>query len=147
MKIILLEDVKGQGKKGDLINASDGYARNYLFPRKLATEATPEALHAYKQREAAKRAALEKEIAQAQATAALLKEKAIIIKAKGGTGGRLFGAVTGADVAQAFSEQTGITIDSKKIVMDEHIKTVGTYTLRVKLGHEISAPLNVTVEI
>ncbi len=147
MKIILLEDVKDQGKKGDLINASDGYARNFLFPRKLAMEATPDALNQYKQREAARQHKLEVEIATAQQTAALLKDKSIVIKAKGGTGGRLFGAVTAADVAAAFAEQTGVTVDSKKIQMDEHIKTVGEYTLRVKLGHEITAPLHVKVEI
>jgi len=117
MKIILLEDVKGQGKKGDLVNASDGYARNYLFPRKLAMEATPDALHAYEQREKKRRADLEKEIAAAQSTASALKDKIIIIAAKGGTGGKLFGAVTAADIAGAVKEQVGIALDSKKIVM------------------------------
>ena len=147
MRIILLADVAGQGKKGDLISASDGYARNYLFPRKLAMEATPEALNAYNKREAEKRAALEKEITAAQAAAAKLKEVSVTIKAKGGTGGRLFGAVTAADVAEALVSQTGIKIDSKRIVMDQHIKTVGEYTLKVKFGHEISGNLKLTVEV
>ena len=147
MKVVLLQDVKGQGKKGELINASDGYARNYLFPRKLAMEATDGALNEIKQKAAAKQQALEKEIEKAQETSALLKEKTVTIKAKGGTGGRLFGAVTTADVSAALAAQTGIRIDKQKIILDDHIKTAGEYTLRVKLGHEISAPLKIVVEV
>ena len=147
MKIILLENIAGQGKKGDLISASDGYARNYLFPRKLAMEATPEALNLYKQREAKRKLDLEKEIAKAQETAAMLKTKVVVIKAKGGTGGRLFGAVTAHDIAEALAAQCGISLDAKRIVMDQHIKTIGEYALKVKLGHEVSGELTLTVEV
>ena len=146
MKIILLQDVKGHGKKGDLVNASDGYARNYLFPRKLAMEATPDALQAYDQREKKRRADLEKAISAAQAIANALKDKTVTIQAKGGESGKLFGAVTAADVANAVKSQTGIEIDSKKIVM-EQMKSAGEYALKVKLGHEISGTVNVRVEI
>ena len=145
MKIILLQDVAGQGKKGDLVNASDGYARNYLFPRKLAMEATPEALRDYERREAKKRADHEKEVAAAQATAAQLRDKSVAISVKSGANGKLFGAVTSADIAAAITSQLGVVIDSKKVSADATIKAVGSYGAKVKLGHEISVV--VTVEV
>ena len=145
MKVILQQDVSGQGKRGDLVNVSDGYARNYLFPRKLAVEATADALNEYTQREKAKADRLVKEKAAAQAAAERLKECNVILEAKSGTGGRLFGAVTNAEIAAALKAQFGVEMDKKSLVMPEPIKTHGVHELKCRLGHEISAVLRVEV--
>ena len=145
MKVILLEDVKGSGKKGELINASDGYARNYLLPKKLAMEATPQALNELKQKEAAKerRLALEKQAALDSANA--VKGKTVKIVSAAGANGKLFGSVTAAEVAEELKKQYGIEIDRRKIALESDIKTFGTYNAEVKFGHGISAAIYVLV--
>ena len=145
MKVILLQDVKGQGKKGQLIEASDGYARNFLLPRKLAVAATAENLNTMKQQEKAKKAQEAAEKAEAQAVAEQLKAIVVKVTAKAGSGGRLFGAVTSKEISDALKEQFGLDIAKTKIVQDEPIKSVGTYQLKCKLGYEISGTLTVTV--
>ena len=137
MKVILQQDVKGQGKKGQLIEASDGYARNFLLPRKLAVPATAENINTMKMQEKAKKAQEAAEKAEAEATAKVV--------AKGGNGGRLFGAVTSKEIADALQAQHGITIPKTKIVQDEPIKTFGGYELKVKLGYEVTGTLKVVV--
>ena len=144
MKVIFNVDVKGQGKKGEMKNVSDGYARNYLLPRKLATEATPDNLNAYKLKEKAKAAQLAKEKAAAQEAAERLTAVQVKVSAKGG-GGKLFGAVTSKEISDALKEQHGIEIDSKKIVQTEPIKSFGAFEVKAKLGYEISGVIHVLV--
>ena len=145
MKVILLQDVKGQGKKGQLIEASDGYARNFLLPRKLAVAATAENLNTMKQQEKAKKAQEAAEKAEAQAVAEQLKAIVVKVTAKAGSGGRLFGAVTSKEISDALKEQFGLDIAKTKIVQDEPIKTFGGYELKVKLGYEVTGTLKVVV--
>ncbi|HIY73560.1 50S ribosomal protein L9 [Intestinimonas butyriciproducens] len=145
MKVILQQDVKGQGKKGQLIEASDGYARNFLLPRKLAVPATAENLNTMKQQEKAKKAQEAAEKAEAQAVAEKLKEAVVKLTAKAGSGGRLFGAVTSKEISDALKEQYGLDVAKTKIVQDEPIKSFGTYQLKCKLGYEITGTLTVTV--
>ena len=145
MKVILQQDVKGQGKKGQMIEASDGYARNFLLPRKLAVPATAENVNTMKMQEKAKKAQEAAEKAEAEATAAKLKELTVKVVAKGGNGGRLFGAVTSKEISDALKEQFGLDIAKTKIVQDEPIKAFGTYQLKCKLGYEITGTLTVTV--
>ena len=145
MKVILLQDVKGQGKKGQLIEVSDGYARNFMLPRKLAVEATADALNTKKMNDKATAERIAREKAEALATANKLREMTLTVTAKGGGQGRLFGAVTNAEIAAAL-EKAGIKLDKRKIVIAETIKNVGTYTVTCKLGYEINAPLTVKIE-
>ncbi len=145
MKVILLQDVKGQGKKGQLIEVSDGYARNFMLPRKLAIEATADALNTKKMNDKATAERIAREKAEALATANKLREMTLTVKAKGGGQGRLFGAVTNTEIASAL-EKAGVKLDKRKIVIAENIKNVGTYTVTCKLGYEISAPLTVKIE-
>ena len=145
MKVILQQDVKGQGKKGQLIEASDGYARNFLLPRKLAVPATAENLNTMKQQEKAKKAQEAAEKAEAQAVAEKLKEAVVKLTAKAGSGGRLFGAVTSKEISDALKEQYGLDVAKTKIVQDEPIKTFGGYELKVKLGYEVTGTLKVVV--
>ncbi len=145
MKVIFQQDVRGHGKKGELKEVSDGYARNYLLPRKLAVEATPDNLNAFQLREKAKAAQLAKEKAQAQETAEQLKGMTVKILAKAGNGGKLFGAVTSKEIAEALQAQHGIALEKNKIVQAEPIKNFGSYEVKCKLGHEVSAPLKVMV--
>ena len=145
MKVILQQDVKGQGKKGQMVNVSDGYARNFLFPKKLAVEATADNVNTMKLQEKAKAAKLAEEKAQAQAIADQLKEITVRIVAKGGNGGRLFGAVTTKEVSDALKTQSGIEINKAKLVMDEPIKSFGGYELKAKLGHDVNAVVKVIV--
>ena len=147
MQVILLEDVKGIGKKGQVKDVSDGHARNYLFPKKLATQATDSNLKVLEK----KNAALAAEKAEEKAAALALKEKiekagAVVIKAKAGDGGKLFGAITAKDVADAFEKAYGLAIDKKKVVLDTPIKQAGDYKVELKLYPEISAILKVCVE-
>lgn len=144
MKVILKADVKGQGKKGELIEVSEGYGRNFLLPRGLAEPATADNLNTFRQKEEAnaRRIALEK--ANAEETAAKLKEIRVKIQAKGGTGGRLFGAVTAKEVSDALKAQTGLDIPKNKIVM-EQIKTFGGFVLKAKLYPEIVGEIHVDV--
>ena len=146
MKVILLCDVKAiNGKKDDIVNVSDGYARNFLLARKLAVLATPENVNTMKQQEKAKKAQEAAEKAEAQAIAEKLKELTVKIVAKAGEGGRLFGAVTGKEIAEALSKQHGITINKAKLVLDEPIKACGGYKIKAKLGYEIVGTVNVMV--
>ncbi len=145
MKVILQQDVKGQGKKGQLIEASDGYARNFLLPRKLAVIATAENLNAMRQQEKAKLAQEAAERAAAQALAEQLKGCMVKIPAKAGAGGRLFGSVTSKEVSDALKTQCGIDIAKTKIVLPDPIKSFGGYQLKCKLGYEISGTINVVV--
>ena len=145
MKVILLQDVKGKGKKGQMIEVSDGYARNYMLPRKIAMEATADAVNTMRMNDKATAERIAREKAEALATANKLREMTVVVKAKGGGQGRLFGAVTNAEIAAAL-EKVGIKLDKRKIVLNENIKNVGTYTVTCKLGYEISAPLSVKIE-
>jgi len=145
MKVMLLKDVKGQGKKDEIVNVSDGYARNFLFPRKLAIEADAKALADAKNKEDAKKFKIEQDKAQAREIAAKLQGVAVKIKATAGADGRLYGSITTADVAKALKEQSGIEIDKRKIVSDGAIKAFGTYTLDVKLYPEIVGKINLVV--
>ena len=145
MKVILQQDVRGQGKKGQLLDVSDGYARNYLLPRKLAIEATADNINTMKMNDKAKAEQQARDKAAAQEAAARLKDVKVVIKAKAGTGGRLFGAVTAAEVSDALKAQHHIIVDKKKIVIDEPIKAVGTWTLKCKLGFEITGTLLVEI--
>ena len=145
MKVILLQDVKGKGKKGQMIEVSDGYARNFMLPKRLAQEATPDAINTMKMNDKATQERIAREKAEALATSKKLREMTVIVKAKGGGAGRLFGSVTNAEIADALAK-TGIKLDKRKIVIADPIKNVGTYTVTCKLGYEISAPLSVKIE-
>ena len=145
MKVILLQDVKGKGKKGQMIEVSDGYARNYMLPRKIAMEATTDAVNTMRMNDKATAERIAREKAEALATANKLRALPVVVKAKGGGQGRLFGAVTNAEIAAAL-EKAGVKLDKRKIVLNENIKNVGTYTVTCKLGYEISAPLSVKIE-
>ena len=144
MKVILTQDVKAQGKKGQLINVSDGYARNYLLPRGLAVEATGAALNDLKNKESAERHRIEVETAEAKATSEKLQSVLVKIEASGGADGRLYGSVTSKDVSEALRAQTGIVIDRRKIDMDG-IKAYDSYTFDVKLYTGIVGKINVIV--
>ena len=145
MKVILQQDVKGQGKKGELKEVSDGYARNFLFPKKLAVEATADSINTMKLQEKAKQAQIAKEKAEAKENAEKLKECTVKIVAKAGNNGKLFGAVTSKEISDALAAQFNIEIEKNKIVQADPIKTYGSFEVKVKLGHEISATLKVMV--
>ena len=145
MKVIFNTDVRGQGKKGDMKEVSDGYARNYLLPRKLASEATADALNALKLKEKAKAAQMAKEKALAEENAKRLSGVVVQISARAGQGGRLFGAVTSQEIAEALREQHGIEIEKNKIVQAEPIKQFGSFEVKAKLGYEVSGTINVLV--
>ncbi|MBQ3045976.1 MAG: 50S ribosomal protein L9 [Clostridia bacterium] len=145
MKVVLVQDVKGLGKKGELVNTSDGYARNFLFPRKLAMEANAQAMSELKNREAAEKHRIDTEIAAAKANAAKLEGKTVKLTAKGGANGKLFGSVTSKDVATVISKEYGLTLDKRKVVVED-IKSFGTYPVEVKLYNGISASMYVAVQ-
>ena len=145
MKVILQQDVRGQGKKGQLVEVSDGYARNFLLPRKLAVIATAENLNTMKQQEKAKKAQEAAEKAEAEAAAKKLEGLMVKISAKAGEGGRLFGAVHGKEISDALSAQNGLNIPKTKLVLDEPIKSCGSYQIKAKLGYEVSGTVNVLV--
>ena len=145
MKVVLLQDVKGQGKKDDIVNVSDGYARNFLFPRKLAAEADKKVLNDIKNKEAAKARRIELEKAAARETAEKLQSLFVKIPIQSGADGKLYGSVGTKDIAEALAAQHGIEIDKRKIVLDSPIKAYGTYTVDVKLYPEIAGKLNVLV--
>ena len=144
MKVILLQDVKGKGKKGQMLEVSDGYARNFMLPKKMAIEATPDAINTMKMNDKATQERIAKEKAEALAVSMQLRELTVTVSAKGGGAGRLFGSVTNAEIADALAKQ-GVKLDKRKIVLNETIKSVGTYTATCKLGYEITAPLTVKV--
>ena len=145
MKVILMQDVKGQGKKGQLVEVSDGYGRNFLLAKKLAVLATPENLNTMKQQEKARKAQEAAEKAEAQEIAKKLEGLTVKIVAKAGEGGRLFGAVTAKEVSEALNAQHGINIAKAKLVLEEPIKACGGYKIRAKLGYEISGTVSVMV--
>ncbi|MBL4930510.1 MULTISPECIES: 50S ribosomal protein L9 [Clostridium] len=144
MKVILLEDVKKVGKKGDVVEMSDGYARNFLFPRKLAQEANDNNLHILNNKKENERKKKLAEIEAAQKLAAELKDKEITVKAKTGEQGRLFGAITSKDVSELIKTQYKVEIDKKKIVMDT-IKLAGVYNIELKLYPEVTAKMKVVI--
>ena len=146
MKVILLEDVKGQGKKGDLINASDGYARNYLFPRNLAKPADAGSIKQIENRKESQAFHLAEEKRKAMETKAFIEGKRIIFKTSGGADGRLYGAVTTKDVSEKIKQDLGIDIDKRDIVINGNIKTIGEYNVKIKLFQGISADLKLSVE-
>lgn len=146
MKVILMQDVKGKGKKGQLIEVSDGYARNYMLPRKIAVEATADAVNTMRMNDKAAAEKAAKERAEALDTSKRLRDMILVVTAKGGGAGRLFGSVTNQEIADALKAKTGIILDKRKIVISDPIKSVGTYTVTCKLGYEISAPLTVKIE-
>lgn len=146
MKVILLQDVKGKGKKGQMIEVSDGYARNFMLPRKLAVEATADAINTMKMNDKATQERQARERAEAMDISRKLRELTLVVKAKGGGAGKLFGSVTNQEIADSLKNQTGIALDKRKIVLSDPIKSVGTYTVTCKLGYEITAPLTVKIE-
>lgn len=145
MKVIFNVDVKGQGKKGEMKEVSDGYARNFLLPKNLASEATTDNINALKLKEKAKANQIAKEKAAAMETAEKLSGIQVTIRAKAGNGGKLFGAVTSQEISKALKEQHGIEIEKNKIVMKDSIKNFGGYTVKAKLGYEISGNVSVMV--
>mgnify|MGYP000467264683 CR=1 FL=1 len=145
MKVILLKDIKGTGKKDQVIEVSDGFGRNYLLPRKLAVEATADNINAMKLRDQAKAAQLAKEKAEAQKVAAEVESKKVVIQARAGSSGKLFGAVTAKEISEALKAQHGLDIAKQKIILAEPIKSYGSYEVKCKLGFEISCTLHVTV--
>ncbi len=145
MKVILNVDVKGQGKKGELKEVSDGYARNYLLPRKLAVEATADNLNAYKLKEKAKAAQIAAEKAKALENAKQLESIIVKIGAKAGSNGKLFGSITSKEISDALAKQHSIEIEKQKIVLADPIKTFGSFDVKCKFGHEISGIVHVLV--
>ena len=145
MKVIFNVDVRGQAKKGELKEVSDGYARNYLLPRKLATEATADNINALKLKEKAKAAQIAREKAKAEEYAKKLGAVQVIVRAKAGGAGKLFGAVTSEAISRALKEQFDMDIEKNKIVQGDPIKTFGSYTVKAKLGYEVSGTINLLV--
>ncbi|MDD7363663.1 MAG: 50S ribosomal protein L9 [Peptoniphilus sp.] len=146
MKIILLENVNKLGQEGDLVDAKPGYARNFLFPRKLAIEATPKNLENWKEMKAKEAADEAERVKEAEERKAVLESKPVDLKAKGGEGGKLFGAITAKDIVERMNELFGIKIDKKKIVLPENIKTTGNHAVTVKLHGDVSANVTVVVD-
>ena len=139
------QDIRGKGKKGQMIEAAEGYARNYLIPRGLAVEATADAVNTMNLQAKAKAKADAEAKAEALAIAEKLKSCQVKIAAKGGEGGKLFGAITGKEIAAALAEQFSLTIDGKKLVLEQPIKSFGSYEVKAKLGYEVSGTVYVLV--
>lgn len=146
MKVILQQDVKGKGKRGQMIEVSDGYARNYMLPRKLAVEATADHVNTMRMTDKALQEKRQREREEAFALANRMKDMTVVIKAKGGGAGRLFGSVTSQEIADGLKKSFGVDLDKRKIVLDEQIKTTGEYTVKCKLGYEINADLKLRIE-
>ena len=145
MKVILQQDVKGQGKKGQMVEVSEGYARNFLLPRKLAIAAAADAINTMNLKEKARKAEEARQKAEAEATAEKLKECQVKLTAKAGNGGRLFGAVTTKEISEGLKAQFGIDIPKQKLVLDEPIKAFGSYQVKAKLGFEVVGTVYVSV--
>ncbi|MGI6498580.1 MAG: 50S ribosomal protein L9 [Oscillospiraceae bacterium] len=145
MKVILQQDVKGKGKKGQMVNVSDGYARNFLLPRKLAVEATPDAINTMKLQEKARLAQEAQEKQEAEDLSAKLDGCMVKVSARAGEKGQLFGSVTSKEVAEALLSQHQISIEKQKIVQDEPIKSFGSYHLKCKLGYGVSGTIHLMV--
>ena len=146
MKVILLQDVKGKGKNGQMLEVSDGYARNFMLPRKLAVEATADTINTMRMNDKAAAEKAARERAEALEISKKLAALTLVVTAKGGGAGRLFGSVTNQEIADALAKNAGIKLDKRKIVISDPIKNVGTYTVQCKLGYEITAPLTVKIE-
>ena len=144
MKVILQQDIRGKGKKGEMIEAAEGYARNYLLPRKLAIPATPDAINTRNLKEAARRKEEAANRAAAVETADKLRGKTVKVAAKGGAGGKLFGAVTGKEISEALAAQLGVEVTKQQLVLDP-IKTFGAHEIRAKLGYEVNTTFSVEV--
>ena len=145
MKVILQQDVKGQGKKGQMVEVSEGYARNFLLPRKLAIAATTDAINTMNLKEKARKAEEARQKAEAEATVEKLKECMVKLTAKAGSGGRLFGAVTTKEISEGLKAQYGIDIPKQKLVLEEPIKAFGSYQIKAKLGFEVVGTVYVSV--
>ena len=145
MKVVLLQDVRGQGKKGQLINVSDGYARNFLFPRKLAAEATKDVMNAIEQHDEAVRRRAEEDLARARLLAKDLEGITVRIQMKAGANGKLYGAVTAKEIAEAMLAQKNIELDHRKIVLDEQIKNFGTYEIKAKLFPQVNGKFTLQI--
>ena len=145
MKVILQQDVRGQGKKGQLVEVSEGYARNFLLPRKLAIAATPDAINTMNLKEKARKAEEARLKAEAEATAEKLKECMVKLTAKAGSGGKLFGAVTTKEISEGLKEQFGVDVPKQKLVLEEPIKAFGSYQVKAKLGFEVNGTVYVPV--
>ena len=145
MKVILQQDVRGQGKKGQLVEVSEGYARNFLLPRKLAIAATPDAINTMNLKEKARKAEEARLKAEAEATAEKLKECMVKLTAKAGSGGKLFGAVTTKEISEGLQKQFGLDIPKQKLVLEEPIKAFGSYQVKAKLGFEVNGTVYVSV--
>ena len=146
MKVILNQDVKGQGKKGDLIEVSDGYARNFLLPKNLAIPATKENINVLKGQQESREYRQQKELEEAQETAKKINELSVVLRAKAGDNGKLFGSITSKDVSEALTEQHHIKIDKKKFVLPDGIKSLGTTQVDIKIHPGVLAKLKVNVE-
>ena len=146
MKVILQQDIRGKGKKGQMIEVSDGYARNYMLPRKLAIEATADNVNTMRMTDKAQQEKRQREREEAFAISKKMADLVVIVRCKGGGAGRLFGSVTTQEIADSRKKQTGIDLDKRKIVLEEQIKTVGDYKVKCKLGYEINADLKLKVE-
>ena len=145
MQVVLFEDVKALGKKGDVVKVNDGYARNFIFPKKLGVEATPQNLAKLKQQKAYEAKVAAEQLAAAKDLANVIAAKTVTLKVKVGEGGRLFGAISRTEIAQAAKEQCDLELDKKKIVLPEPIKTLGTHEVPVKLHKDVTAALKVVV--
>lgn len=145
MKVILLQDVKGQGKKGEIVNASDGYARNFLFPKNLAIEANDANMKAWKRNKAKEEAAAAEKLAEAQAMAKEIKGKTFVLKAKAGEGKRLFGSVTNMDIAAVLADN-GVKVDKRHIELENNIKTIGQYKVKIKMHSQVKTEIIVDVQ-
>lgn len=145
MKVILQQDVKGHGKKGQMIEVSDGFGRNYLLPRKLAIEATADNINSMRVKEKARQAQIEREKQAAIEASKQLENCVVKVAARAGEGGRLFGAVTSKEIADALAAQHGITVEKNRLVLPEAIKSYGTYEIKCKLGYEVNAVFTLVV--
>lgn len=146
MKVILLEDVKTLGKKGQIVEVNDGYARNMIIPKKLGLEATPANLNNLKLKKANEQKIAQENLEKAKELGAKISELTVVVKIKGGEGGRVFGSVSSKEIAEETQKQFGIEIDKKKIVLDEAIKSFGVFEIGVKLHPEVTAKMRVKVE-
>lgn len=146
MEVILTADVKGHGKKGDIVKVSDGYARNFILPKKLGLEATPKNRNDLKLQKAAEERRAKEQLEEAQALAAVIAGKSITLRVKTGDGGRVFGSVSTKEIAQALRDQLSMEIDKKKLVLAEPLKNLGTFTVPIRLHPKVTAELKVKVD-
>ena len=146
MEVILLEDVKSLGKKGQIVKINDGYARNFVLPKKLGLEATPKNLNDLKLKKANEDKIAKEKLEAAKEFAKVLEESTVVVKIKSGEGGRTFGSVSSMEIAQEAKKQLDFDIDKKKIVLDEPIRTLGTHVIQIKLHKDVTAKMNVKVQ-